>query len=281
MAGFSYILGEGKVNNGTWEPAGAQWLTGSYLRRIVGIPYDPTLANVLTQIGPGNVIKLRLRSGEIVKYKIAQTLRVQRQQIEVLAEKTPSLAVILYGEPSPERTVVIANAVQEPQDFTIYSMGVPNQNNPIIINGTPVPPPVPTLVPTTQQTIITNTRTITNTLAGLFLSVQDCNEADRIGEQEPSNKKEKYYVCDITVTALPDSTGSFYSQEMIGIADESEIQNTIDWVPQHQTTISDALGNGQLAAGDSKSGRLAGVIKTNDPVLVWLQSGMRIIIQLE
>ena len=282
VAGFSYILGAGKVNNGAWQPAGAEWLTGSYLRRIIGLPYDPNLANVLTQIRPGNVIKLRLRSGEIVKYKIAQTLRVGRQQIEVLAERSPSLAVILYGEPSPERTVVIANAVQEPSDFTIYSQGIPSQDSPIIINGTPKPEPaLPTLAPTTQQTIITNTRTMTNTFAGLTLAVGECNQADRIGEQEPPSKKQKYYVCDITVTALPNSAGSFYSQEMIGIADENEINSTIDWVPPALPAISEALGNGSLDAGQSRGGRIAGLIKTDDPVLVWLQAGMRIIMQLE
>ena len=140
---------------------------------------------------------------------------------------------------------------------------------------------VPTLAPTTQQQIITNTRTITNTFAGLTLSVDQCNQADRIGEQEPPSKKQKYYVCDITLTALPDSPGSFYSQEMIGIADESEINSTIDWAPPALPAISDALGNGPLEASDSKSGRIAGLIKTDDPVLVWLQAGMRIIIQLE
>lgn len=280
IAGFSYILSTGKVKNGIWSPAGAEWLAGSELRRVIGLPYEPTLANVLAQIRPGLVIKLRLRSGEIVKYKIAETLRVGRQQIEFLAEKTPSLAVILYGEASPERTVVIANAVQEPADFTIYSASGPTEEVPVIESGSPA---IPTLVPTTTETIITDTRTITNTHSGLRVAVNDCNQAERIGGQEPPNKKQKYYVCDITVTALEqtEGTGVSYSQEAFGITDDSEIENTIDWLPPPIPAVSEALGNGHLTAGDSKSGRIAGLIQTSSPVLVWQQAGLRIIIELE
>lgn len=277
IAGFSYILSTGVVKNGAWQPAGAEWLAGSYLRRIVGLPYDPALANTLSTIRPGNVIKLRLRSGEVIKYKIAETLRVQRQQIEVLAEKTPSLAVILYGEASPERTVVIAAAVQEPQDFVIYSQGAPNEQNPIIINGTQT---IPTPVPTNLTEIITTSLSITNTFADLTLNVGDCNEADQIGELKPTDKNEKFFFCDITVTALSDTIGTSYSQETFNITDQELIENTLDWIPPPLPAISEALGNGQLSASESRRGRIVGIIKEDSPVLVWQQAGIRVIIQL-
>ncbi len=79
MAGFSYILGVGKVQNGVWQPNGAEWLANSELRRVIALPYEANLANAVNQVRAGNVIKLRLRSGEIVKYKISERLRVQRQ----------------------------------------------------------------------------------------------------------------------------------------------------------------------------------------------------------
>ena len=281
IAGFSYILGAGKVDNGAWQPAGAEWLRGSYLRRIIGLPYEPDIANVLTQIRAGNVIKLRLRSGEIVKYKIAQTLRVQRQQIEVLAERSPSLAIILYGEPSPERTVVIGKAVQEPQDFSVYSIGASNQNSPVIVNGTPQAPSVPTLVPVSQQTIITSTRTMTNTLARLTVEVESCNQADDIGGQKPPKSKQKYMVCNLTLSAAKDGLGTTYSQEALAITDQDQIDSSIDWKPPPVPQPSDALGNGSLNAGDQVSGRIAGIVETSDPVLVWQQAGTKIIIQLE
>jgi hypothetical protein len=49
-----------------------------------------------------------------VSYDLVAVTRLARQQIEVLAEHTPSLVIVLHGEPeSDERTVLIAQAVQD------------------------------------------------------------------------------------------------------------------------------------------------------------------------
>lgn len=162
IAGLSYILGTGRVKQGVWEPKAAEWLDGSDLRRIIAIPYDYQTVDTLSHIPPGNVAKIRLRSGEIVKYKIAETFRVQRQQIEILAEKKPSLIIILSGEESIERTVITANAIQERQDFDVYSISR-NQGNPIVIDPTPEPSGGPTPVIITNLIITNTTTTITNT----------------------------------------------------------------------------------------------------------------------
>ncbi len=162
IAGLSYILGTGKIKQGVWEPKAAEWLDGSDLRRIIAIPYDVQTVDTLSRIPPGNVAKIRLRSGEIVKYKIAETFRVQRQQIEILAEKKPSLIIILSGEESIERTVITANAIQEPQDFTVYSISS-RDPNPIVIVPTTQPSSGPTPVIITNLIITNTTTTITNT----------------------------------------------------------------------------------------------------------------------
>ena len=164
IAGLSYVLGTGQIKNGIWQPQAAEWLSGSDLRRVIAIPYDHQTVNTLANIPPGTVAKMRLRSGEIVEYKIAETYRVQRQQIEILAEKKPSMAIILSGEPGIERTIIIGNAIQEPQDFAIYSV-VSNQGHPIVV---PVPEPnIPNMTPTpviiTNITISNTTKNISNT----------------------------------------------------------------------------------------------------------------------
>lgn len=161
IAGLSYILGTGRIQKGIWQPQAAEWLSGSHLRRIIAIPYDLQTVDTLSRIPPGHVAKLRLRSGEIVRYKIAETYRVQRQQIEILAEKRPSLVIILSGEDSIDRTVINAVAIQEPQDFTQYSISS-NQNNPASIIETK--PPEPNNQPTPviiTNIVITNTTTTT------------------------------------------------------------------------------------------------------------------------
>lgn len=262
LAGYSYVLSTGQVKNGTWEPAGAQWLEGSELRRIIALPYDVEVANTLALIKPGFVIKLRLRSGQLVKYKLAQTLRLQRQQIEILAEKNPSLAIILYGEASPERTVLIANAVQEALDFSLPEVETQ-----------------PTLVPTLKENIITDTLSITHLSVGLSLEVKECEEVDELGGQKPEDKKAKYVVCLLNLTALPTSPAS-YSQAHFAITESKSYFESTDWVPPPAPVLVDALGSGELAPATQTEGRVAGMV-TDDPILVWTQGDKRFIINLQ
>ncbi len=176
---------------------------------------------------------------------------------------------------------MLANAVQEPQEFNIYSARDESANWPT--------PAVPTLIPTSEETIITSTLSVTNTLAGLSLTVGECNQVERIAEQTPSDRKDRFVVCDLTLTALPKSKGSFYSDEAIGITEQKEIDNSVDWFPPLVPGVTNALGTGTLNAGQTISGRVAGLVKkgssmgmgSSDPVLLWKQAGIRYIIKLQ
>lgn len=162
IAGLTYVLGTGQIQGGVWQPVAAEWLSGSDLRRVIAIPYDHDTVGTLTSIPLGAITKIRLRSGEIVEYKIAGTYRVQRQQIEILAEKKPSMVIVLSGEDSIERTIIIGNAIQKPQDFTVYAT---NQNNPVVVETLEVSQeeaqPTPVII--TNITISNTTTTITGT----------------------------------------------------------------------------------------------------------------------
>lgn len=110
IAGEAFILSVGQPHNGIWLPQGAEWLEGSQVRRVIAIPYQADLMPKLeTAVG---LIKLRLRSGEIVAYQVTQVGRYRRDQIEVLTDTAPSLILIVYGEVGDERLVIVGTAVQ-------------------------------------------------------------------------------------------------------------------------------------------------------------------------
>lgn len=110
IAGEAFILSVGQPHNGIWLPQGAEWLEGSQVRRVIAIPYQADLMPRLeTAVG---LIKLRLRSGEIVAYQVTQVGRYRRDQIEVMADTAPSLILIVYGEAGDERLVIVGTAVQ-------------------------------------------------------------------------------------------------------------------------------------------------------------------------
>lgn len=291
VAGYSYVLAAGGVTNGQWQPVGAEWLAGTQLRRVVAIPWEPEVADVIAALRPGEVLRLRLRSGEIIKYRVSEVQRQQRQQIEVMAVRTPSLAIILHSEPAAERWIVIADAVQEPQDFSVYT-AAPGSGDP---GGAPPAvdaPLVPTLVPDApavgEQTIVTDTQTITNTAAGLVLTITGCTRAEQIGEQEPPAKQD-FLLCDVRFTALAGRGNVAFSAESLAVTEEEWMTANVDWWPPSMA-VTRALRSGTLAPGSSTSGRIAGTVlrassspvsrSPSRPVVVWEQAGSRYLIQV-
>lgn len=105
VAGESFILAVGTTSNGIWLPKGAEWLDGSILRRVIAVPYSPQLAAKL-EVATGD-IRLRLRSGEVVSYRIEEIGRYRRNEIEILAGDSPSIVIILAGEEGDERLVLV------------------------------------------------------------------------------------------------------------------------------------------------------------------------------
>ena len=292
VAGYSYVLAAGGIKNGQWQPVGAEWLAGTHLRRVVTVPWEPEVAEAIAALRPGEVLRMRLRSGEIVKYRVTEVQRQQRQQIEVLAARTPSLALVLHGEPAAERWVVIAEAVQEPQDFTVYTAAP--EGGAGVGSAPPSGAAVPTLTPsipttpTEEETIITDTQTITNTAVGLVLTVTGCTRAEQIGEQEPPNKQD-FLLCDVRFTALPGSGNVAFSAESLAVTEEEWITANVDWWPP-SVAVTRALRSGTLSPGNSTSGRIAGTVlrassspirrSNSRPVVVWEQAGLRYLIQV-
>ena len=292
IAGYSYILATGTVQNGIWEPAGAEWLDGTTLRRVIAIPYEREVANSLSALRSGTVLQLRLRSGEIVKYRVTEIERQQRQQIEVLAAREPSLVVLLAGEPGPERWAIIATALQQPQDFGDYTTS-PDESAP------PLPPlaagpttevedddsPVGLSTPVTLEssTVITTSRTITHTAAGLMLSVEECERVARIAEQEPPDNDQVFMLCEVTLLALEDNAEAvLFSGEHLAITEQRWMAELADWWPP-SVSASRSLRSGTLSPGSTTRGRVAGLINADDgsllsrtssePILIWEQAG--------
>ena len=295
VAGYTWVLAAGSVANGQWLPVGAEWLAGTQLRRVVAVPYEPDVAASMSELRGGEVIRLRLRSGEIAKYKVSEVRRQQRQQIEVLAERTPSLVLLLHSEPSAERWVVQAEAVQAPQEFTVYTAGMADAGS----GPAPVVPTaaLPTLVPGTvlgddseaiaPTEIVTDTRTIRSEETGLELTIRRCQTAEQIGEEEPPSKQ-AFLICDVTLSALEGHVSVPFSADALAITEEDWITSNIDWWPPSVSVTRALASGGTLSAGRSTRGRIAGLVargssffgSSGQPVVVWEQAGRRYLIQV-
>lgn len=292
IVGFSYVLGVGQVVNGEWNPQAAEWLADTDLHRVIAVPWEPNLANAVTTLRPGNLLTVRLRNGELAKYKISAVSRVQRQQIEVLAGRTPGLSVVLYGEPSDQRTVIIATALQSPEDFNPYLGGGLEavDTNPTDGSVPILETPVGTPLPNVQTVMVTNTLTITHPVAGIELSVNGCNRVDTVQEQ-PAPARQEYLVCDVTLRNVGTETTRF-TGDAFGITERTWLENRVDWMPTVNVSVTDALGAGMFAPGSTTRGRLVGLVAEprggvsgvtgprSEPLLVWFQDGIRYLITL-
>jgi hypothetical protein len=310
FAGYSFGLSVSALRGGVWEPKGPEYLEGAELRRVVAVPYSNELNAAATQLKVGTDIRLRLRSGEMVVYRLTSVKRVRLNEIELLTDKTPSLVIVLYGERSTERTAIIADAIQQPD------------GSPVVANVTATPagaavaalsttaatgliPPgaqqsresTPTLESTRLPAasaadgfmqVITTSVSVVNPRTGMRLTITDCLRVSQIGDQKPSGINQQYLVCGVRLVATTGQTP--YSGLSLAISEAGWMQPVSDWWPQ-AVPIQNGLGDGMVTQGSVVMGKVAGLVRKTGggildggdsvPVLLWEQAGLRFVIQLE
>ena len=314
FANIAFSLGVANLEDGAWQPAVAEWLPGTALRRVIAIPYTQEVGQAVEQLSYDAPLSLRLLSGEVVIYHMREVQRPQRHEIEILNALTPSLVVILHGERAGQRWVLVAEADQgvglpswtpvptlepaatlEPSATLLPETPVPAGSPTTTPTVTPTASPLPTHTPTASLTptatgtpvlaftppvpvteIYTDTLTVVNEDAGLQLTVTNCAKVAQIGANQGN-----FVVCDVGLTALRD--GVMYSSSTLALTEMAQVQQVPGWWPPALSVVG-SIGNGQLAhAGDTVTGKVAGAIakKQSNPVLLWEQTGVRYVLTLE
>ena len=96
-----------------WEPVGVEWWPGTHVRRVIALPYEKALVDAAFGL-IGQPITLRLRTGTLVQYELQEIQRRHAFEIEHLTSRSPSLALIFYGEEgTDERWLLIGEAIQQ------------------------------------------------------------------------------------------------------------------------------------------------------------------------
>ena len=262
-------LGAPGETSGEWKPAVAEWLPGTEVRRVVAVPYSQEVGAAVAGMQYGDLLTLRLRSGETVYYTLRDIRRVQRYQIEILNDPRPSLVVILHSERSGERWVLVADAVQD------TDLPLPTPRSGGFVFATPTPdlaftPPAPV------SEVYTGSLTVENPAAGLGLHVEHCANVVQVGAAQGA-----FVVCDVTLTALQD--GARYSGDTLAVTERSQVEQVPGWWPAPLSVIG-GFGTGEIArAGQTLSGKVAGEVAKgrSEPVLLWEQGGVRFVITLD
>lgn len=280
LSGFSYVLGVGTVKNGEWTPQAAEWLEATTLHRVVAVPWEPNLVNAIATLSPGSLVTLRLRSGELVSYQLVEVVRVQRQQIEVLTGRRPGLSIVLYGEPSDQRTVLLARALQSAQAVNTDILTTTVTTTATVDTTVTVATPVPSA----QTVLVTDTLSLTHAATGIALTIHTCNRMNEV-QGQPTANNEMYLVCDVELRNGGSDMARF-SDQSFGITERAWWDLRPEHLPSVNVGVTDALGAGTFAPGTATRGRLVGVVtrgggmRQSTPVLVWFQDGIRYVISL-
>lgn len=106
-----YFISVGTAKSGDlWSfPKTAEWWPGTHVRRVFAMPSS---GDVLELIRPNTVINVRLRSGAMQSYVLAEIQSVHRLQTEVFAQPMPSVVIVFVKSGSDQRTIAIGHAVQ-------------------------------------------------------------------------------------------------------------------------------------------------------------------------
>jgi hypothetical protein len=107
--GWFFYLQPSTIREGKWEPESSEWLNGSELRRIVALPWTRQLEAVVGSIVQGDTIELHMSNGDILKYLVEETAKIDRNDVSILSSNRPSIALILFQPEEDQRWVVTAN----------------------------------------------------------------------------------------------------------------------------------------------------------------------------
>lgn len=106
--GWSFKLSKGALEDGKWEPRGAEWLQGTEVCRWVALPWSPQLEAVIRTLNPQDAITLTMSNNDRLIYKVYSIRQLKPAQLEQLDANSPGLLLILTGSDVEKRWVLTA-----------------------------------------------------------------------------------------------------------------------------------------------------------------------------
>jgi len=106
--GWSFNLGKGSLQNGQWNPKGAEWLEGTEVCRWVSLPWSRQLEAVVRTLNPNDPIDLVMSNNDKFTYQVYSVRQLTPQEMQALDSNTPCLLVILTQPDAEKRWVLTA-----------------------------------------------------------------------------------------------------------------------------------------------------------------------------
>jgi hypothetical protein len=106
--GWSFNLGKGALQDGQWNPQGAEWLEGTEVCRWVALPWSRQLEAVIRTLNPDDPIELVMSNNDRFVYMVYSVRQLTSEEMLDLDSNSPCLLVVLAEADSESRWVLTA-----------------------------------------------------------------------------------------------------------------------------------------------------------------------------
>lgn len=106
--GWSFKLGKGTLQNGKWDPQGAEWLQGTEVCRWVSLPWSRQLEAVVRTLNSKDPIELVMSNNDKLVYQVYSVQQLTPEEMQKLDSNSPCLLLILTQPDAEKRWVLTA-----------------------------------------------------------------------------------------------------------------------------------------------------------------------------
>ena len=106
--GWSFKLGKGTLQDGEWNPNGAEWLEGTEVCRWVALPWSLQLEAVMRTLNPKDPIELGMSNNDRLVYQVYSVRELTPEEMQELDSSSPCLLLVLTQSDSDKRWVLTA-----------------------------------------------------------------------------------------------------------------------------------------------------------------------------
>lgn len=105
--GWSFQLGKGTLlQNGEWNPRGAEWLEGTEVCRWVSLPWSLQLEAVIRTLHPKDPIDLVMSNNDKLVYQVYSVKQFTPEELQKIDSNSPCLLIILTQPDAEKRWVL-------------------------------------------------------------------------------------------------------------------------------------------------------------------------------
>ncbi|GIK42100.1 MAG: hypothetical protein BroJett011_59330 [Chloroflexota bacterium] len=111
VKGVSFVVQPMQITSGDWplsdDERAVSWIYGTVINYTLGMHATPDNKALLSSLGPGDTLILRMSTGPVYRFAFADIVRVSPQSSEIFRQTRPGMTIALLGDEEASTRIVI------------------------------------------------------------------------------------------------------------------------------------------------------------------------------